>query len=381
MNCSNCGSAVTFSAKFCTTCGSQHSHTESVEEVFKETTDAIERLDEVSRSRGAFSSNTSVESTCAKLLSKPYTKSSRILEKALHAYAAFKAEIGLDTTVQYSTQTAEAGDSIQYAITFTNRSTETLLFTLLRSSSSGEDVEVQPTLIKPNSEETEQIVEVVSSGVNHVVSCLILNVTNYTSRLSASLELDSFSLPITRPRQGPVTNTITNTVTIQGRGVVDASDMSIEAENKPAETTFISVTHKLASPSFLEFLTSFSSDPYVLFASLVLTLRDELRSIPGLRFDYARPISDGDPLLTLESQRGGNDLYLTVLELRYGEKSIAISEIRSIDLYSVDSGDRILLSLVSGAKEIELSFPSSSLSLCKLIAKFFRSLGKESLKH
>ena len=380
MNCSNCGSAVTFLAKFCTTCGSQINHTESVNEAFKETLGAIERLDEVLRSRGAFSSNTSVESISANLLAKPHTKSSRILEKVLHAYAAFKTQIGLDATVQYSAQTAEVGDRIRYTITFRNRSTETLLFTLLRSSSSDEDIEIHPTLIKPVSEKTEQIVEVVSSGVNHVVSGLILNVTNHTSRLSASFELDSFSLPITRPRRGPVTNTITNTVTIQGRGVVDASDMSIEAENKPAETTFLSVTHKLSSPSFLEFLTSFSSDPYVLFASLVLPLQDELRAIPGLRFDYARPISDEDPLLMLESQRGGNDLYLTVFELRYGEKNIAISEIESIDLYSVDSGERILLSLVLEEKEIELSFPSSSLSLCKLIAKFFQSLDKKSLK-
>jgi hypothetical protein len=381
MNCFNCGAAVPPTAKFCTTCGSKYTHTESVDEIFKETMSAIERLDRVSRSRGAFSSSTSVESICAKSLSKPFSKSSRLLEEALRAYAAFQAEIGLDVTVRYSAQTAEVGDSIQYAITFNNRSKETLLFTLQRSSSSGKDIEVHPTLIEPIGEATEQIVEVVSSGVNHVVSGLVLNVTNYVSRLSASFELDSFSLPVTRPQHAPVTNTITNTVTIQGRGVVDASNISIEAENKLAEETFISVPRKLVSPSFLEFLTSFSPDPYVLFTSLVLPLHDELLSIPGLKFDYSRPRSKADPLLTLESQREGNDLYLTGLRLRYGDKNIAISEIKSVDLFSVDSGDRILLSLGAKEKEIELSFPSSSLSLCKLIAKFFRCLNTESPKH
>jgi hypothetical protein len=296
----------------------------------------------------------------------------------LRAFVTFHEKTRLDVSLEYSRQEADIGDNIQYRLSFKNRSAEYSSFSVHRSLASGESIEIPQTLVGPFEEKNELIVERVASGTNHVVSGLSIHVKNAANKFVAIFELDSFSLPVARPQRGPVTNTITNTVTIQGRGVVDASGISVEGRKSSDEKTSASIASTLVTPSFSQFLPLASSDPYTTYVALALPLYDQLSSIPGVRFDYPRPKSDSEPLLTLESLRNVSDLHLTASALRHGDRVILVSEVTSAELFSLDSEERVLLVLGTSAKKFEFTFPVSSLAVPQLVAKFFQISATES---
>ena len=369
-HCLTCNARLYSGDHFCRGCGSTARSISDKPDQFSVVAHALSSLSEFVGITKATNTGFLSESEVSDLTSDLSSESRFIFNETIALYRSLARHYDVHFWLYYRKQKVAKGDRLGFELELQSNTSNSLSVSISDPGQEGNTPRDQKVFLRPFSSERVPLTCTVEGGGHQRIKGINLVLKSTIEPQSVELEIDEFLLS-TEHAVTSIVNTITNTVNIKGRGVVDASGLAAGQESKEA-IEVIELTSSIKAPLLTDFFSEHAKDDYLRYIACVLGTERELKGSQGLDYALSRPLSEEGYFLALHSRDTSKTLRLHTGAISIGGSRFEYANLTEVELFALNEGKKVMLTLHFGSRKTEVLFSSDLTPAVKLIARFLK---------